>query len=393
MIFIIDRMVSGDTHSVFNLAMLNVIDRAFPSENKLFFAEKTHLDQIKNAIAKDVKNRFSFFPKFVNVNSKGTNFFKKLFRLINKIQNDIVFFIFLLKKAKADDYVFFTHIHPVSLAILKLIRLFFKKKKIFVVLHGEVDTIFYRGKGIFNFIGLLYKLIFRLHQRSFYYIVLSTLGAEMLIFKTILKREELVIIHHPYLYTEKSFKLTNFNNKILKIGYIGSLTARKNGSAFVELVKEMDDQIDNGCRFDVIGSVDNEYIDRLSVLKCVRTFSGYLSRSEFESKIKEVDYAIFLFANDQFYIRVSGAFFDAVEFNKPILALRTKYFETIFKEAGDIGFLCDSLREMEDLILNLKKPNVANSQRYSQQKKNMDDYKLKLSLENISKELKEQIRK
>jgi hypothetical protein len=49
----------------------------------------------------------------------------------------------------------------------------------------------------------------------------------------------------------------------------------------------------------------------------------------------------------------SGAVFDAINAEKPIIALRNDYFEYLFSKFGAFGYLADSIDDMADIIRGL----------------------------------------
>jgi hypothetical protein len=101
---------------------------------------------------------------------------------------------------------------------------------------------------------------------------------------------------------------------------------------------------------------------------------------------KKINYALFFHKRDNYRLSASGVFFDAISYLKPIIALRNPFFEYYFQIMGDIGYLCDSYEEMENLILKIveNKPN----ERYLKQQKNILNGRKKLNFQNIAEKLK-----
>jgi hypothetical protein len=47
---------------------------------------------------------------------------------------------------------------------------------------------------------------------------------------------------------------------------------------------------------------------------------------------------------------VSGVLFDAIRYGKPIIALRTDVIDYYFKKYGNIGFLADTVDDLERIV-------------------------------------------
>jgi len=50
---------------------------------------------------------------------------------------------------------------------------------------------------------------------------------------------------------------------------------------------------------------------------------------------------------------ISGTFYDAIKYLKPIIALNTNDFRYFFDRFGDLGYLCESVDEMKQVILDI----------------------------------------
>lgn len=77
---------------------------------------------------------------------------------------------------------------------------------------------------------------------------------------------------------------------------------------------------------------------------------GMLSSGDYFQAISGIHYAVFPYRKEDYADRISAALLDAVLMGKPVICLRIPLFEHYFLEYPDIGYLCDSLDEMEKLV-------------------------------------------
>ncbi len=115
-----------------------------------------------------------------------------------------------------------------------------------------------------------------------------------------------------------------------------------------------------------------------------------LSKREFEDKISELHYSLFFYDNEFYSLCASGAFFDAVKFEKPILAIKNDYFSYYFDRLGNIGHLFDNLEDMVSKIEALLSGGY--EKEYNEQVENLQKAKKTLSIENISRDFFYQLR-
>jgi thymidine kinase len=83
----------------------------------------------------------------------------------------------------------------------------------------------------------------------------------------------------------------------------------------------------------------------------------YLTRNEYETNVLKLDFALFFYKEPHYIFRASGAVIDNIAFEIPIIAFKHPFFENLFEQAGPIGYLCDDLKEMEQIIRKIANKN------------------------------------
>jgi hypothetical protein len=86
-----------------------------------------------------------------------------------------------------------------------------------------------------------------------------------------------------------------------------------------------------------------------------RTLGGeeMIGLDDYHSTLREADYMVFFYQKDSYKFGVSGVFFDAINHEIPIIAMRNESFEYFENQIGKIGWLCDSEAGIIDVAINI----------------------------------------
>lgn len=393
MIYVIDRASVSNTHVMFNASMIEVISLAFPGEKLKVIADGSHIELIKQKLPGETAECVVYQPIDITISSSSG--VSKLWEWVKKISNDFKFFKTLLSAVNIGDSVIFLSIPPISFVPFKLIKRNFPSKKVFLVMHGELEYLYFYQNKRERGIGIFYKLLFNLRSKNLRYITLNKIAKKKLVEDGYVKEEQMIEIHHPYLFKE------NLNTKFkvgipLTFANVGGLMARKSGQLIFELAEKLKNAIlQKQIDIQTIGSVENEMFGfdngLVTGLRKGNIESSYIDRDMFEEKVANIDFALFFFDHHQFIYRASGALLDIVNFNKPIVALKHPLFTSLFQSVGDFGYLCDSIEDMADLIKNLKPDSDFFKKDYSQFIANINKLKEKLSIKFIANDFKKQL--
>ncbi|HEX9656976.1 MAG TPA: glycosyltransferase [Bacteroidota bacterium] len=101
-------------------------------------------------------------------------------------------------------------------------------------------------------------------------------------------------------------------------------------------------------RFALIGYVNHPLESQENVAQIENLSTRPMSPGQYASVANGVCYAVGLANPDDYRLRASAAFLDALAFGKPGIYLRNPYIEHYFERFGDIGYLCNSTDEVED---------------------------------------------
>lgn len=376
MIYIIEPQCYEVEHSLGNAAFLHLLKELYPSDKIIFYADKSHLNVVRNiTLLNDIEYVEIKIPQKGLGNIKR---FKSEFTLAQKI----------LRNARNNEVnkILFTSFTTPGLVSLKFLLLFYYKTKVSLVPHSILENLYKRkfnniNDYVFNF--------------NFWFKNFNTNRVQYLILGKSIEVNLFNIVPHiskytscfdlPYLYSNSNNVEINNVNKIF--GYLGSLSTYKGGESFLKLANNHYNNLVYKPKFQVIGRVLSESLNK-SIGDNVQIISPTidLTRTEFDLHLSKIDYCVFCFSSSSYKLRASGTIFDSISYLKPIISLRNDFFEYYFNKFGDIGYLCESIKEMEQVIYLIL--NGKQEQRYLLQVENLKNARKYLNIQNISKRVK-----
>ena len=136
MVYVLEAFVEDYLHVLANVNLIKIFRNVFPKESFVFISAKKHNDQVK-VYFEETENEVAF-QSFANLVTSD-NFFARLYRVPFRFFRDIRLIDSVLKKCKPGDTVVITHVHFVSLVLLKLIKKKYPEVSLFSVIHGDVE--------------------------------------------------------------------------------------------------------------------------------------------------------------------------------------------------------------------------------------------------------------
>lgn len=142
----------------------------------------------------------------------------------------------------------------------------------------------------------------------------------------------------------------------LVLGYVGGLRASKGGDVFLKIAKHF--KGNPHVEFRIIGNTSGkrEKLEDAGVVIPEGVGDFFISRELMYDCICDLDYILYCFPPEGYKYTASGTVFDAIDCERPILAIRNDYFSGLFKICGDFGYLEDNynqlIKRIEWLVLN-----------------------------------------
>ncbi|MFA6057935.1 MAG: hypothetical protein WC756_07040 [Taibaiella sp.] len=397
-VYFVDQTSERDHHMVFNASMIKVLMLLYPNAQMNVCSILTNQESVKQLLSKDALDKINFAsihnPKVKNGNKvlKALNYFRKeiiRFQVFRK----------MLRTTSRQDLIFLSITTFTSFTLFKFLKQFYRTRVI-AVLHGDIDFIYFPTNCIERINAKAHKWIFRKKLPEFKYLLLNKIAKKNLINDRYLKEDEVYEIDHPFTFLKNDFRLREQETwQPVKIGHIGSMEVeRKNSHYIYTLAEKFQEEIKNGLlQFRIAGLITpsvikykNEWVHEV-VGNNEPDKPQYLTRSQYESELKLLDYCIFFYPEHQYIYRASGAVVDFINGLIPIITLKHPFFDYLFEIGGNIGFVCNDLNEMEILLKRMAHADPEILDQYKQQQKNIQLLQGRFSVETIAKDLKHQM--
>lgn len=342
--YYIDTYSYGSLHEMYNASSLLMFSYIF--DNILYAADISSKRQVENILVKipeNIKYQKIYVPKGKN---KLWAFIKQIFALINNC-----YYIILADK---NDTVIINYNTMSNIFVINYIA---KKinKKVLIVCHGEMVTLTENIKTskIFSISKTFFTKENVKIAPKLYFAVLGDIILENL--KPYLSNnvyKKFITFDHSAIFRDKNDN-KNFYRDKLKFGVLG-IRANKGLNNLINLSNRLK-PLKEKVQISIIGKVEGNYdiITNSGIYITKESISNFLTRKEMNKKISEVDFILFMYPNNGYKVTASGALFDAIDCEIPILAIKNDYFEYIFKKYSCFGCLVNNFEEMEAEIKEL----------------------------------------
>lgn len=375
---VLEANVSGNKHSMFNASFLKMLS-IIPSRGELiFYSEEKHKECIQNFLEKDDTNTIEKinFSK-INIVDKGRFYLpvKILFEIWNVSK-------ILFKFRKQDYLLILTSISQASNFVIKLIKLFFPKTKMIFVIHGELEFLKKHKEQplMLKMWGWFLKYSFKVKtDTKTFYLVLGDVIKNNMKRYNIVDLDKVLTIDHPCLYNGKMKSIDN-SSSVLKIGAIGVASEQKKSQFIFNIGDEIIKKNKSDIQVEIIGKILPNIYKYLRPGVLYSKENVMLDQQTFDNKIADLDFSLFFYDNTYYELCASGAFFDALNHEIPILGLKNDFFEYYFTKYGSMGYLFDNV---EQLIVFLMTYNKSDDINYSSFIENMKVAKEKLAIDNL----------
>ncbi len=346
MIIICEPQCKGFEHSDVNAALVGHILKKYNSA--VFIAERSHILCLKESLLLSDLDKIVFLETEIPDNSLPD---------IYRFPRDFFLLKFILSVAASykSSQLFFTSITSTGLQALKMLLIFNTKFNINVILHGNLEGITsctsFRPWVYFFWIKNSLKYF---NNTKLKIIVLGDHIRDNLIKLHPELDRHIFSLNMPYFFRNFEYKVPIHNN--LVFGFLGVASEKKGGNTYLRLVNEITKNELLHCEFKLIGHVTDPVIDIKDLVYFKNGPNNLFTPMKLDTFIQEVnaiDYSIFCFPLESYQLSCSATFYDALSFVKPIIALKTPFFEYYFKKLGDIGYLCENEQELYEQTISL----------------------------------------
>lgn len=333
---------SGFEHVEVNAAMLLTYVNGFPKEKIFFLGEKEHIKLVSENLSDYSLNIEYQSIDLPNIHSSYLSRFCTEFK---NVKNVLSFF-------QKEQKILLLSITSPTLLSIKLLNIFFSKN-IYIVIHGILETIVEKPKNILKrFFWFKYYLI-NFNTTKIKYILLGESIKNNLLINYPYLENYLASIDLPYFYNRVDNVRNNISDKV-RFVCPGVASTKKGSHLFFNLARDVS-QYNTSYDFTYVGKfVDDNMLKYVNDYVNIPSKNEALNRERFEKYLNDSDFIVLFYPKDLYRLTASGILFDAIKFEKPIIALKNDFFEYYFNKYGEIGWLCNDYNE----VLNLLKSGI-----------------------------------
>lgn len=333
-IHIVESFCTSYEHAEMNAAILNKAQMSNKYNKIVFYSSASHFEAIKDILSGQKLDKLEFY-EIHSLKRKN---------LLYSVYKDSLLFNKVMNRMNQEDNLLVNTMSLSNIFSMRVISIFYRKKMT-VIAHAIMNIFMISNKRKFE---IFFKYI--VANKYINLLVLNEVIRNNILNKTPLLDKNINYINIPDLY--ENINIENNKTKDIaktKIGFIGVYSKEKGKDSYEEIVEGIsDDKVE----FFHIGYAK----EKINSQKIIQTSNGQMmSKEEMTNHMSKMDYFIYFLKEEDYLFRASGTFIDAVKYNKPIIALRTSFFEYFFNQFGNIGFLFENKEEMKDFLKNNKK--------------------------------------
>lgn len=334
--YIIELAKDSHEHELVNSCALYIWQDVFDHDTQFFGSQghKEALEQFLPDLKIDAYNRINILPR-----KKGNKLqWVKIY--LHEISS-VFKFLNQAKKNKIKQVIFLS-ISPIALLFAKLYLKFnTTHSNVIFTFHGELQLLVQDKLRLSQrLVRSIIKLNLVISNKQINYVVYGQTIKDKLISLFPDIKSQVLSLEHPF--QAKCFE--NFVNVDLnRIGAFGAISQHKNSHRIIELAELMH-KIAPQLQFKLVG----KFIDRPLYDDNLITVVGgdeFLSRTHYEKEILDTSWLIYLYEDRNYELISSGAFLDAILYNKPIICLKNNFFKNVF-ENYEIGIMVDSIEAL-----------------------------------------------
>lgn len=351
MVEVLEPLCHGREHASFNAALLETACVLADGSRIIFHGEPDHLEAVREALPITLQQRVEWNAVMVpprHLRKWIPRFISDLFLLFSVFGRRTPKSRFIVKSSVTEagllaDKLFFFFISLLNPSL-----------RVIIVFHSILPWFLYNKKR------RLYLQLFR--PRCMKFVVLG----EHIVQNVEKSYPDMIgllsPIPHPYSFPSQEEAPIQGNSAQGGIGFIGIGNRAKGFPEFLRVIERTADlpPTGNSKKFHMIGRVagdcETEYENFLSnglgdLLSS--PFDEMVSLEQYRMRINQVDYLMMPYQASFYDFVCSGSSLDAFLYLRPIIALRSTYFQELFNRHGDIGYLCNDVDEMARLTSRL----------------------------------------
>lgn len=357
-IAVLDLFAQGKRHVAFNVALSESIYSALKQKIN-FYCNQNYYKQ----------NLTYFNEAHVSLIQSYNVDVRKPYRLsfFISVWRFMLAFLKIHKQTKTNHF-FILETTPACIWASKVVNLLrFKKFNFYFLFHGELSTV-KENKPVSPLLPkwLNYKYSVSAINPNYAKIIVLEQHIKTNLIKLLPHLSNSIeCLAHPTYYQDKPDAPARGNTNKLSFGYFGTATLDKGFDHFLEIASNNHTQADfKAITTDIKNIYKHNYANKTKL--AMGPFKKPLSYDDFYQTLTGCDFVILPFRYDYYQFAASGVMIDCMNMLIPMITLKNEYTENLFKQHGQIGYLCDDLEEMDRLIKQLIQTGCVQTQMFKE---------------------------
>lgn len=343
---------SGYEHQGFNSSLAECALVAWPEAKVTFLGEEAHLGYLRERLKSRksaAADRVTWRP--IAVSPKNTAFSRRGKEELSACRAALA-----LGRAEPDSLVIFCSVTGTLVSTLKmLMRIGRVRLPVLVVPHGVLNSLVEKpSRRWLSRCMSLRRSLQGSQPAALRYIALGESIYEAVAAAVPGAARWFCTIDHPYTWSVNSLPSPGAATEPVRFGYFG--VSMKGFGDYAKLARKIGEAYPGRGEFVMVGYLNTEedqaYLDAVRPWVQGVSFSP-LSQEGYAERGASLTYAVGTASPQAYQLRASAAFLDAMAFVKPGIYLKNPWVEYYFDQMGDIGYLCDSLEGMAEVMATI----------------------------------------
>lgn len=358
MIVTYEPQCRGLEHAEINAAFLIFLTKAKEGIPILFYGNEDHISSVKRNI--QALGFPEYIPAISWINTPTTD---PTENIVKRFCIELYNFYRVYRNSQKQSKIFTLILLSATSTTLIGVKLVEKmiNAKIFIVLHGILESIKEKPKGIIKQLAWFRNFLSLRANSKICYIATAEFIKNNVIREIPLLKDKILNVEFPYIYpktTENNKQLEITNNGKIKskivITCAGVGSFKKGTNNFFILAQTLNEKYSHLVNFVYAGRIaDNELKEQIPLCVEIHTDNNMLQPYEYQQLILQTDYLIFFYPANTYKFGVSGVFLDALKYEIPIIAIENDFFNYCQKKIGHIGWLCSDMEALKKTVIEL----------------------------------------
>jgi|GEM_PF-1449516 hypothetical protein len=331
-ILVAEPVRRGPTHQAFNASLILACHAALPEHQIVVLAFDDHLNALREVLgAPDWLVLEQFPPAF----DSGCQTFVSAMHVASTVYQSAV--------SRQADSLILTSVTNKLLWAYRLLGLLKKRpRNVIAVFHAGLASIV--RKRLFGRLRKFFsgRSAIMLSEKNMRFIVLERAIHKELFRRDARLAQRFSVLPHPLPPDLLNQSTRNQDSVVspIRLGLLGLATPQKGLLQFLALAKAAKSQFPGEFDFQLVGRLHTDYqylAGEIEEATDRKVPEEVLSRGDFVARLRELDFALFLFQGVYYELTASGVLVDCIALNLPVISTENGLVDEMESEVGPIG--------------------------------------------------------